>query len=260
MLFRAVAISSALLLGVSPLPAAAEENREDPLTLEDTGDKPRQWSYEAGLDLLGREGNVREFGLGINLGATLSGTDDTLKLVGELENRKSDGEQTADSVMGSLDYEAFFSERVGWYFRTALERDKVELVDLRSTSSVGLSYRIFKQEDHSLVFRAGLGYRYTEYEGPHEDDSDPTLDLGLFHRYTLDQRLKWLNELTYSPNLSEMAADYRLIHESSLEMPVGLGDFWSLRTGVRNEYDSRPAGEKRLDTSYFMRLILKWGE
>lgn len=41
---------------------------------------------------------------------------------------------------------------------------------------------------------------------------------------------------------------------------MGLGDFWSLRTGVRNEYDSRPAGEKRLDTSYFMRLILKWGE
>lgn len=259
MLFRAVAISSVLLLGAFPLPVAAE-NREEPLVLEVTGDKPRQWSYEAGLDLLGREGNTREFGLGINLGATLSGADDTLKLVGELENRESDGEKTADSVTGSLDYEAFFSERVGWYFRTALERDRVDLIDLRSTSSAGLSYRIFKRDDHRLVFRAGLGYRYTEYEGPHEDDSDPTLDLGLFHHYTLDKRLKWLNELTYSPNLSEMADDYRLIHESSLEMPVGLGDFWSIRMGVRNDYDSRPAGEKRLDTSYFMRLILKWGE
>ncbi len=69
--------------------------------------------------------------------------------------------------------------------------------------------------------------------------------------------MSWRNELTYSPNISEFE-DYRILHDSALEMPMGTGDYWKLRMGVRNDYDSRPAVAKGLETSYYTRLILNW--
>jgi hypothetical protein len=34
---------------------------------------------------------------------------------------------------------------------------------------------------------------------------------------------------------------------------------WKLRMGVANDYTSKPSiGKKRLDTTYFTRLVLNW--
>ncbi|MFH7325385.1 YdiY family protein [Desulfurivibrio sp. C05AmB] len=245
---------------VSRVAAVWQKDQADPeisRLREEKEKMRRRWQYEAGLDLLGKEGNVREFGLGANFTATLKSPDDALKLISEYERREKNDEKTADRLLGAIDYEAFFHERYGWYVRTALEKDDIELVDLRSTSGAGFSYRLLNREHHSLVARTGLGYRYTSYIGEHENDSDPTLDLGLFHRFDFGQRWSLRNELTYSPSISAFS-DYLVHHESALEMPVGTGEFWKLRLGVRNDYDSQPAADKKLDTTYYTRMILNW--
>ncbi|MDF1613881.1 DUF481 domain-containing protein [Desulfurivibrio dismutans] len=222
-----------------------------------SGEELRRWLYEAELDLVGKEGNTREFGLGGGLTATLKGTDDALKLITEYERRKTDGEKTTDRMLGAADYESFPSKYLGWYVRTALEKDVIDRIRWRSTSGTGLSYRLLNREHHTLVARSGIGYRYTRYDNELGSDSDPTMDLGLVHRYEFGRQWSLRNELTYSPSLADFG-DYRVFHDSALEIPVGTGDFWKLRMGVRNDYESRPVVEERLDTTYYTRLVLSW--
>ncbi len=216
----------------------------------------RRWQYEAGLDLTGKEGNTREFGLGADFVATLKGPDDTLQLISEYERRETDGEKTTDRMLGAIDYEAFFHELWGWYARTALETDDIDQINLRSTTGAGISFRLLNREYQSLVARGGVGYRYTNYDN-FSSESDPTLDLGLFHRYELTPYWRLRNELTYSPSIADFN-EYRIVHDSSLETPVGLGEFWKLRLGVRHDYDNQAVVDKRLDTTYYLRLILSW--
>ncbi|ADH86791.1 DUF481 domain-containing protein [Desulfurivibrio alkaliphilus] len=253
MFFRFVQVLLAMLVFV--VPAAAEP---EALSATEAGEeKLRRWLYEAALDLAGKEGNTREFGLGGSLTAVLKGPDDALKLIAEYERKKTDGEKSTDQMLGVVDYESFPSKYLGWYIRTALEKDVIERVKLRSTSGTGLSYRLINQEHHTLVARSGIGYRYTRYDNDIENDSDPTMDLGLIHRYEFGRQWSLRNEVTYSPSLDDFD-DYRILHDSALEVPVGVGDFWKLRMGVRNDYNNQPVVEERLDTTYYTRLVVSW--
>ena len=69
---------------------------------------------------------------------------------------------------------------------------------------------------------------------------------------------KLVSDITYAPSFEDFG-DYRVYHESSFEMPLGKSDFWKLRLGVSNEYNSLVVkGNDRLDTTYFSRLVLSW--
>lgn len=217
----------------------------------------RRWDYEAAVDVLGKEGNAREFGVGANFEAVLRSPDDALTFHASYEERKRDGEKTADRLAGGMSYEAFFSKLFGWYVRTELETDSVSDIDLRSTSAAGMSYRLIDKEHQRLVTRTGLGYRYTSYESDTEDESTPTLDLGLTHRYRFRDMLTMRNALTFVPSIEDFSA-YTAVHDSGLEIPVGMGRHWKLRLGLRNEYDSDPGDARRLDTTYYSRLVYSW--
>ncbi|MBT7299220.1 MAG: DUF481 domain-containing protein, partial [Victivallales bacterium] len=72
---------------------------------------------------------------------------------------------------------------------------------------------------------------------------------------------KWgnmVNDVTYSPTLSDWA-DYRVVHESSLDVPLAKSQIWKLRLGLSHEYNSLSApGTEDLDTTYFVKLVFNW--
>jgi len=218
----------------------------------------RHWNYEAGIDLLAKEGNSEEFSLGTNFVAKLKSPDDMLKFYGRYEQREKNGDKTEDSVLGGGEYEAFFSDIFGWFVRQELEHDNIEQIELRSTSAGGLSYRLIDEANHNLVARSGLGFRFTSYQTAREDESDPTLDFGLDHMYRQEGLFVLRNSLQYLPSISDFA-DYRAVQDSSLELPIGTSDFWNLRLGLRNEYDSDPVAPENLDTTYYTEMVLDWG-
>ena len=217
----------------------------------------RDWSYEAGADLLGKEGNSEEFALGINFEARLKSPDDELRFYGEYEQREKNGDKTEDRAAGGMSYEAFFSKIFGWYVRTELETDAIDEVDLRSTSAGGASYRLINKENQNLVARSGLGYRYTAYDAERDNESTATLDFGLDHTLHFKDAIFMENTLTYVPSLDDFG-NYRVVHDSGVEIPVGSGDNWKLRMGVKNEYESEPVAEENLDTTYYSRMIYFW--
>ncbi|MFW5874534.1 MAG: DUF481 domain-containing protein [Verrucomicrobiota bacterium] len=217
----------------------------------------REWRYDASLDLTGRSGNTDKFAFGAGLNAQLKGPDDTLAFFFEYEQADTEGEKTEDRTAGGASYESFFSKIVGWYARTELEQDRIDEVDLRSTTGLGISYRVINKDHQSLVFRTGLGYEYTAYSDGSENDSSATLDFGLAHSYRLNEIFYMKNDLIFVP-LVEDFADYRLVHDSGIEIPVGSGDHWKIRIGMKNEYESEPATDENLDTTYYTKMIYSW--
>lgn len=217
----------------------------------------RKWKFRGGVDLLGKDGNTEEFSLGLTFDAKLKSPNDELAFFGEYEQRENNGDKTEDRIAGGVSYESFFSEHFGWYARTELEQDVIDQIDFRSTTGAGMSFRLINKEHQTLVARSGVGYRYTAYEALIEDESSATLDFGLTHIYKYKDLFSMENELTYVPSIEDFSV-YRFVHDSGIVIPIGNSESWKIRMGIKNEYDSQPAAQERLDTTYYSRMIYSW--
>jgi len=217
----------------------------------------RGWRYQASFDLTGKSGNTDKFRLGTSLDAELKGPNDTLAFFFQYEQAEENGNKTEDRTAGGASYESFFSEVLGWYVRTELESDPIDNIQLRSTSAGGLSYRLIKKDNQTLVARSGLGYRYTAFDDNSEDESSATLDFGLAHTYRFNEIFKMKNNLTFVPALDDFS-NYRVVHDSGIEIPVGSGENWKIRMGIKNEYESQTTADEKLDTTYYTKMIYSW--
>lgn len=226
---------------------------EDPEVLRNR----REWRYDASLDLTGRSGNVDKFRFGTSLNARLKGPNDTLAFFFQYEQAEEEEIKTEDRAVGGASYESFFSKILGWYVRTELETDRIDNIKFRSTSAGGLSYRLINKERQSLVARSGIGYRYTSFDNDEDDESSPTIDFGLAHKYEFENFFVMKNDLTFVPAVDDFS-NYRVVHDSGIEIPITAGDNWKLRMGVANEYESESTAEKKLDTRYYTRMIYSW--
>lgn len=216
----------------------------------------RRWAYEAAVAIAGRTGVSEKFAANLGFKATLQSEFDKLVFTLAAERARDNGVDTADRQFGGVDYSAFISENNLWYARTSLEKDRIKNLDLRSTTAFGLGRKLIKSEQQDLEARLGLSYIYETYTDGTKFDS-PGADLALLHTYQF-ATAKMSNMLAYTPAFEDFG-NYRLKHESTLEMPI-VASQWKLRVGLANDYQSvPPAGvSEKLDTTYFTSLILNW--
>lgn len=233
---------------------------EDPVLARERAERERlarSWSYRFGADLLGKTGNSEELSIGLNLEATLASPDDELDFFIDYEQREQDGETSADQLVGGASYEAFFSEIFGWFLRNQLETDAIAEIDFRSTTGAGISYRLINKEQQRLVLRSGLGHRFTSYDTDRDTDSEATLDFGLKHRYQFNELISMNNELSLVQPIGDFN-NFEFMHETNLEIPVASSKNWKLNMGVKNEFENDPAADRKLDTTYFTRMVYEW--
>ncbi|MCK5803134.1 MAG: DUF481 domain-containing protein [Lentisphaeria bacterium] len=219
----------------------------------------RKWSYELGADLVGKAGNTEKYRLGAGASALLKGPEDALLFYLRGAKAEEEGKRTESEIIGGIDFERiFWSKRHLWYVRTEMEQDDTEDVDLRTTAAAGYGYYFLQGDKQNLRARGGLLYRHESYNDGRESKGSLGLDLGLHHDLTVNGHFKINNDIVYMPAF-ENFSDYRIYHESSLEVPLGGGKAWKLRLGMSNEYNSLSAHDKKdLDTMYFARLVLSF--
>lgn len=220
-----------------------------------TAGKVRHWSYEAAVAIAGRTGVADKFSADVGLKATLANDTDKLVLTATAQRSTDNGVETANHLLGSADYSSYDSAGNGWYAKTLLEQDRIQLLDLRSSTAVGLGHKLIKNKQEDLEVRAGLVYLYEKYDNGTNFES-PGLDLAILHSYTFTTS-KLTNMIDYTPAFKEFS-NYRIHHESAFEIPLA-ASMWKWKIGVANDYNSRPpAGVKHLDTTYFSSLLLTW--
>jgi len=218
----------------------------------------RQWSYEAGLDVSGKDGNHSQTGVSVSFRATRKSSVDTLLLYAGYDRQVTNGNKSADQARAGADYRNNFSGRFSWYARDELGFDRVKFIDFYNTAAAGLGYDIIKCAKQGLTFRTGLAHRYEKYSAAGAGSlSTLAIDFGLAHNLTM-KHWSMNNLVTYTPSVDNFNT-YRVYHESSIELPMA-SPRWKFRVGVSNDYHSPiPVGAtRRLDTTYFARLILSW--
>lgn len=217
----------------------------------------RRWAYEASLAITGRTGGSEKFAGAAGVKATLESPEDKLVFAGAVNRAQENGNETANDWRAGVDYSAFFTGASVWYARTDLSKDKIKAIDLRSNSAVGVGRKLVKHDRHDLEVRFGLGYTYETYTTGAPDFESAGLDLALIN----EQAIGWAkmnNKVTWTPSFEDFA-NYRLVHETTFDLPIKTGEFWKLRLGVNNDYQSEPpVGVEKLDTTYFTALLLNW--
>ncbi len=242
-----------LTTSVSRIAESWQAGQEDPSVAA----LHRHWSYEASVDVEGKTGNHNALGTDAAFRAVLKTPQDELQFYTEYNRQVTDHQKSADQFKAGTDYAAHFSDRNSWYVRDEGGFDRVMDIAFYDIAAAGFGYDFIKQPKHMLTGRAGLSYRYDNYKNPATTDVNSLgADFELNHEW--DFRIsRIVNQLAYVPAFENLS-NYVISHESFYEIPL-VNPAWKLRLGVSNDYNSKPgAGVKRLDTTYFTRLLLDW--
>jgi len=252
---RITAPTGAVTTPLAKVAATWAAGQEDP----DVVALRRHWTYEADLDVNGKNGNHNQLGTDTAMRVNLIGPQDKLQLYTAYNRQVTDGQKSADQLKGGVDYADDFTNRASWYMRDEAGYDRVKGIGLYDIAASGVGYDFIKNDDHqTLTGRAGLSYRYDNYIDPTSPSlSSPGADFEIEHLLKL--RNSYLtNSLSFVPAFQNLA-NYVLHHESAYEIPL-LSRWWKLKIGVANDYESRTSpGVEKLDTTYFTRLVLTWG-
>jgi len=278
-------------------PAAAAPPAEEAAPAEEPAPKA-SWTGRAELGLNGQSGNKERFDVrgGFDLNRKTDLTRLNLYLKGDYAETNS--LRSTNEVMAGARLEYDFSERTYVFGKIDLEYDEFENLDLRTTLTGGLGHFFVKREKIELKGWLGAGYEYEKFDendeelaeiaastdirmlirdgverfvreelmrqfigGGEEDSSmsDAVVELGYNYRQDLRKNFRFKHALTYYPSVDDPAKEYRLAADTALEFPLGKDPDWTLRTGIRHEYDNSPQIDvDRLDTTYYLNLGFNW--
>jgi putative salt-induced outer membrane protein YdiY len=219
----------------------------------------RKWSYNAAADVTGRSGTNTSLGTSYEFKAKLAGPLDTFQYYTAYNRQETAGEVSADQFKAGVDYSDNFSADTFWYARDEAGFDRVNDISLYDLAASGLGYDFIKEKNQSFTGRVGLSYRYDEYSTP---DTAALSSAGAdFELEYLLKTKKWQvsDRIAFDPAFQDLG-NFIITHEFAFEIPI-TKSLWKLSTGVTNNYNSRPVGGvDKLDTLYFTRLVLSWGE
>ncbi len=218
----------------------------------------RKWDGEVSLDINGKTGNTEKFNGGIGFKANLAGPSDTLKLYASATYDRENHVTGTRKYLGGADYERKIAgTKNTWYTKAEFEKQPTSGLRLRSEAGAGYGYYAIDRERTKLRFRGGLSGKTRKYtDGTHDDAVG--MELTAHFEQLIQEWGKWVTDLTWQPAFDDIH-DYRVVHESSLDIPVLFKYPMSLRLGVSNEYNSRTAADaERMETTYFAKMVFKW--
>ncbi|MBO7741642.1 MAG: DUF481 domain-containing protein, partial [Victivallales bacterium] len=218
----------------------------------------RDWSGEFTLDISGKSGNTDKFNAGAGASATLAGPDDKLRLYVTGKYERESGITSTEEYIGGIDFERNIADtRSAWYARYEIEQEETSGLSLRHEVGLGYGYYFLKDDITTLRGRVGFTGATKEYtDGSHDDALG--IEMALHFERKIDEWGKLVSDLTYQPTFEDLG-NFRLIHESALDIPVLVSVPLNLRIGMKNEYNSQVAeGTEHMETSYFAKIVYKW--
>lgn len=226
--------------------------------------QPRKWKYEVAFDVAGKTGNTEKTTVGGSAKAMLTGPEDNLTLYVRGHYAKENGVKNEQEIVAGADYERRINGGShSLYARLQAEQDKFDNYKLYTTAAAGYGFYLLDKEDFKVRLRAGLTYIHKSYYEELDDSDDIGVEFGYHHELNIKNFSKFdaklVTDVTYTPVFDDFLDDYRIYHESALDIPLTKNGLWSIRLGVSNEYNSRVAStQKRMDTTYFGRLVITW--
>ncbi len=236
-------------------------SNEDPLVVEIQ--KKAQalvmtWKNSLGFDFMGASGNTQNFGIGARIDSEYGNKIRGYDMYLSYNNSTKKDQVIVDETKLGIEYDSRFFEQLSWYAKTDFENDRLEEVDLRSTSALGIKYSWIDDQPYQLSFRSGLAFRFEDYSLASQKNVDEfAMDFGLEYSHNIKDFLSLESDTTIIPSFEDLS-HYLLSNDTALVIPLDKESDWNLRTGLDGTYNSTPAQNKEeLDLKYYMRIIYR---
>jgi putative salt-induced outer membrane protein YdiY len=234
---------------------------EDPLVIE-MKKKAKllvmSWKNSLGFDFMGASGNTQTFGIGARLDSDYGNKIRNYDFYLSYNNTTKKDQKIVDETKLGLEYDSRFFEQLSWYSKTDLENDKLEEIDIRATSALGLKYSWIENTRYKLAVRSGLAFRFEEYGLSNAENVDAlAMDFGLEYSHKIKNLLSLQSDITFIPSL-EKFSDFLISKDTALVIPLDKESNWNLRAGLDGTYNSTPVKNKEeLDLKYYMRIVYR---
>lgn len=248
------------------------------------------WTGRAELGLNGQTGNKER--IDVRAGVDMNRKAEAMRLNLYLKGQyaETNSARSANEILGGTRAEWDLSERTYVFGKLDLEHDEFEDLEVRATVTSGLGHFFVKREKLELKGWLGAGYEHETFKKDVEplpkDLPKPTTlaesvrrivlitqqdtsvttttdevvaEAGYSYQQDIKKNFRFKNGITYYPSVDDPFGQYRVTADTALEFPVGTTPEWTVRTGVRNEFDARPQADvDKLDTTYYLNLGYNW--
>ncbi len=216
-----------------------------------------KWSgkFEAGLT--GRSGNAERSSVGGKFAIEAKKPEWTiaayLRALYAEQEIDGDSERIDDEIQGGVRVQKMLSEKFSIFGKANFERDRIELLKLRSIFTGGLGYRWIDNDMWFYENRPGIGFEQEDFEGGVRNRSmvgEVTSDL----KYKVNSRVNISQLTTWTTGFNDIQS-YRLNAETAATIYLDNSQHLFIKTGIKHDYDSKPLdGVEPLDTYYFTNL------
>lgn len=219
---------------------------------------PRKWEGEFYANMIAKSGNTRKFNGGVGAKAVLVGPDDRFSAGIYAERERNNHQTTTKKYYGNTDYERNITDMTNWYVNLEGEKNEIDDIDFRWLGAAGFGHYLVKEADFKIRIRAGFGYQQRKFKSTDDSESSMIAEFGFHLEKKFEGYGSWVTDVNYVPALDDIH-DYRVVHETSFDMPLAFKTPLSLRLGIKHEYDSKTSDDvKRLDTTYFANIVYRW--
>ncbi len=223
------------------------------VTLEE---KKNQWLYRADFDWNSKNGNTNSRKVAGTLHAKYEDGNFRINTFLSGEQEVVEGNESQNNMRYSFQYEDK-DEPHSWYSTTEARYDDAQNLEYRVSESLGYVHYLQKVAETELRLRCGGFVSSERFQG--QSVSNPAgLDLGFYGYYIFDNAWRVVSDIGYKLDANDFD-NYDGYHESYLEIPLDKERMWSLRLGLRHEYDNMvPEDINKLETRYYLRLSMGW--
>lgn len=218
-----------------------------------------QWRGSLTAGLSGASGNTNSLSFNIGADAVKATVADKWSLYfTALYGTKDDsGEktQTANQARGGARYDYNLSEKTFVFGSLDLERDKLQLLDLRSVAGTGLGTHVVKTPETTFDLFGGLSYNHEKFTTETRDSIE--LLFGEEFSHKLSETTSFKHRLVVYPSLRERG-ELRAVLDASLV--TALSARINLQITLSDRYVSNPQpGIKRNDFLFITGINVTFG-
>jgi len=245
-------IRATLALGLLLLaaPAAAEDLCPCP----PPEPPPPLWTGSIGLSYLSTSGNSDSETIGLDVRFERQPTPWGVELAATANRAETDGEKTAERLLGSLRGKRSLSERWDLFAGLSWERDEFAGFDSRTIVEAGGLWHALLGPKHKLDFDLGLTWTREEPVQGAGDDSLGAV-AGARYAWKISDSATLAERVVFYPNF-DSSDDWRFRSETSIE--AALASSWALRASYLVTRDNRPEpGFEKNDTTTSVSLVWK---
>lgn len=166
-----------------------------------------------------------------------------LEFQGQYAQQEGDPNTNRWTADLNIDYDNGKDERWILFATNKNEYDEFENLDYRGTYSAGVGYRFFNEPRKRLIFRVGPAATVEFFHDPSDTRITPDAFGEVETIWPLNDWLHYEAKSNIRPSLEDLEV-FRAISNHGLLVQLDEEGRWSLKLGLRYEYNSKPVGTK----------------